>query len=85
MSRRLQVLVDEREWREIERAAKGSHQTVSAWVRQVLRESYSRRPTGQPKKKLAAIRAASQYAFPAPEIEQMNSEIAAGYAEGLPE
>jgi len=63
-------MMEERDLRQVEQMAKTSGKTVSAWVRDVLREAYSRRPTGQPKKKLEAIRAASQYAFPATDIEQ---------------
>jgi hypothetical protein len=37
MSKRLQVLLDEPEWREVQRAARASRVTVAEWVRQALR------------------------------------------------
>lgn len=39
MSKRLQVVLDEEEYAEIARAAEDSRLTVSAWVRQSLREA----------------------------------------------
>ena len=82
MSKRLQVLMDEREWRLVRQAARANQQTVSEWVRQALRSCYTQRATGSAKKKLEAIRLAAQHEFPAPDIEQMNAEIAKGYASG---
>ena len=37
MSKRLQVLLDEPEWREIQKAARAERKTVAEWVRQALR------------------------------------------------
>jgi uncharacterized protein with PIN domain len=79
MSKRLQVLVDERELREVKRVARAEKTTVSAWVRQAMRAALRRRPTGDAKRKLEVIRAAMEYDFPAPDVEQMNAEITRGY------
>lgn len=82
MSRRLQVLMSEREIRELKRAAKREGQTMSEWVRQRLKEALAGAPAGRKGTKLEVIRAATRHAFPAPDIDQMNEEIARGYATG---
>ena len=55
MSKRLQVLLDDTELRDIRRIAKSKRMTVAEWVRQVLRAARRGEPTGDPAKKLAAI------------------------------
>lgn len=79
MSKRLQVLMDEREWREVQRAAKRADQTTSEWVRQAIRAAFARQPVRSAGRKLTAVRATAGFDFPAPDIEQMNEEIARGY------
>jgi hypothetical protein len=81
MSRRLQVLLEEPEWREIQRAARADRSTVAEWVRKALRAARRARSTGDVDAKLGAIRAASEHAFPTAEIDQMNAEIERGYLE----
>ena len=79
MSKRLQVLVPEVEMSDIQRLAKNESLTVGEWVRRVLREARAGRPAIGPGAKLKAIRHAATYSFPAPDIEQMLSEIERGY------
>lgn len=79
MSKRLQVLFDEPEWREIQRAARAERTTVAEWVRQALRAARRTTSTGSVDAKLAAIRTAARHEFPASDIEQMNAEITRGY------
>jgi hypothetical protein len=55
--------------------------TVAEWVRQALRAARRRRAVGDPKKKIAAIRAAARHSFPTADIEQMLAEIERGYFE----
>jgi hypothetical protein len=81
MSKRLQVLVEEAELKEIQRAARAERLTVAEWVRQALRSARREVPSRDPERKLAAIRAAARYSFPAPEIEKMLQEIESGYLE----
>jgi hypothetical protein len=81
MSKRLQVVVDDKEMREIERAAKQQDMTVSEWVRKSLRMARLAVPGGDAKKKLAVVRAAVHHSFPVADIDQMLGEIAAGYGE----
>ncbi|MEP6651979.1 MAG: hypothetical protein ABJA82_01390 [Myxococcales bacterium] len=81
MSKRLQVVVDDLELSEIQRAARQSHMTSSEWVRQVLRKARRSEPTGDLKKKLAIVRRAAAHAFPTADIEQMIEEIERGQLE----
>jgi len=53
MSKRLQVLLDDKELREIQRIAKQQQMTVAEWVRQVLRTARRQIPSGEQGKKLA--------------------------------
>ena len=79
MSKRLQVLLEEPEFREIQRAARAGRMTVAEWVRQALRAARRRQPLSSGGRKLETIRAAARYAFPTADIEQMLSEIESGY------
>jgi hypothetical protein len=79
MSKRLQVLVPEAQYRELKSAARRDGTSVGAWVRRVLAEACRRQPRGDVERKLAALRRAMRYAAPAPDIGQMNAEIERGY------
>ena len=52
MSKRLQVILDDVEYRELQRSAKRARMTVSAWVRQSLRELRRREPIVDVEKKM---------------------------------
>ena len=82
MSKRLQVLFDEPEIREIRRAARAKRMTVAAWVRSALRDARCREPFGDAGEKLAAVRRAVRYQGPTADIGQMLSEIEKGYGSG---
>jgi hypothetical protein len=79
MSKRLQVVMDEREWKEIAAAAKRRGQTVSEWVRTTLRTARRSDGSGTAEKKLAAIRSAVRMNGPTADIDQMLDEIERGY------
>lgn len=79
MSKRLQVLLEESEMRELRRLARRSNTTVAEWVRTALRAARRRAPGRDADRKLAAVRAAAQHAFPTSDIEQMLAEIERGY------
>lgn len=81
MSKRLQVLLDEPELRTIQRLARREGMTTADWVRRALRSAQERETGSDPRPKLAAIRAASQHAFPTADIEDMLAEIARGRAD----
>lgn len=82
MSKRLQVLLKDPEYREIQRAARSRHMSVAEWVRQALDSARREEPVGSMGKKLEAIRRAVQYEFPVGDIEDMLDEIEAGYGTG---
>lgn len=79
MSKRLQVLLEEPEWREIQRAARARRLTVAEWVRQALRAARRKEPVGDLDRKLEAVRAGARHAFPSGPVEQMLDEIEQGY------
>lgn len=80
MSKRLQVILDEDEYRDIQRAAERSELTVSEWVRRSLARQRRSEPARHARHKLEAIRsAAARSVGPAVEIEQMLEEIERGY------
>ncbi len=79
MSKRLQVLLDEGELRDIQRIARRHRMTVAEWVRQALRAARRSEPRSDARKKLQAVRAASQHAFPTADIDEMLRQIERGY------
>ena len=84
MSKRLQVLLDDKELREIQRVAKQQQLTVAEWVRQALRSARQKIPTGDHHKKLAILRTATQHSFPTGDIDLMLQEIEQSYSSNLP-
>jgi len=82
VSKRLQVLLDESEWREIQRAARSTRVTVAEWVRQALRAARASAPVVDIGRKLDVIRAATRHAYPTGDIEDMLTEIERGYLAG---
>jgi hypothetical protein len=79
MSKRLQVLLPDREMADIERFANREGLTVGEWVRRVLREARASRPAIEPEAKIRSIRRAMKYSFPTADIDQMLGEIEEGY------
>lgn len=79
MSKRLQVLFDEAELRQIRTIADRHGMSVSEWVRQVVRGAQRREASGDPARKLQVIHAASRHAFPTADIEALLAEIERGY------
>jgi hypothetical protein len=79
MAKRLQVILQDPEYREVQRAARARQMSIAEWVRQALAHARRREPQGDVEKKLAAIRAAVKHEFPAGDIETMLAEIEQGY------
>ena len=77
MVKRLQVLLDEDEYQEIQGVARRQRMTVAEWVRQAMRTARGGHP-GTAEAKLRAIADASRHTFPTADIETMLGEIAAG-------
>lgn len=82
MSKRLQVLLEASELREVRQAARRRKVTVAEWVRQALRQARSGEPRGDPTRKLAVVRAGSRHRFPTADVDRMLSEIETGYTGG---
>jgi hypothetical protein len=82
MSKRLQVLLPDREFAEIRGLAERERLTVAAWVRRALDEAKRRQASGDPAKKVAAIRAAAGHDFPSGDIASMLAEIERGQCAG---
>jgi hypothetical protein len=80
MSKRLQVLLDEAELRDVQEAARRQGTPVSEWVRHALREARRREPRGDLDSKLSAVRTAARHRFPTADIDEMLAEIERGYA-----
>ena len=84
MSKRLQVLLDERELKALQRIARRKGTTTAEWVRQALRAAQLREVSGAPGANLEAVRAAAQYAFPTADIDEMLADISRGASAGAP-
>lgn len=83
MSKRLQVLLDEDEYTEIQRIAKENRMTVADWVRDALRMAKHAYPHARSEQKLRALERAVAYEFPTADIDQMVGEIEKGYGSGI--
>ena len=84
MAKRLQVILQDSEYREVQRAARLRHMSIAGWVRQALVQARRREPVGDVEKKLEAVRAAARYQFPTGDIETILAEIDRGYSDGQP-
>jgi len=82
MSKRLQVLLDEAEYRALQKVARAERITVAEWVRQALRSARRRLPTRDVDRKLAAIRAAIAHEIPTADMPQILADIERGYLGG---
>ena len=78
MVKRLQVILKDQEYREIQRVARSRHMPLAEWVRQALELARRREPSGSVAKKLEAIRAAARNSYPTADIDRMLGEIEAG-------
>lgn len=79
MAKRLQVILQDPEYREIQRMAKSRSMSLAEWVRQALDLARRREPLGDVGKKLDAIRSAARHEYPVSDIEGMLAEIEKGY------
>jgi hypothetical protein len=79
MAKRLQVILQDPEYRDIQRMARARHMSIAAWVRQALATARQAEPLKEAAKKLDAIRDAARHEFPSADIEDMLAEIERGY------
>ena len=80
MPKRLQVILEDPEYRQIQKAARSNRMSIAQWVRQALSIARSRESSSDSGKKLAVVRAAATHEFPTGDIDAMLAEIESGYA-----
>ena len=78
MTKRLQVLLEEKEFREIRDTARRNGTSVADWVRQALRAARAKESRSA-SEKLAALDRATRHSFPTADINHMLDEIERGY------
>jgi hypothetical protein len=83
MAKRLQVILQDPEYREIQRVARSRHMSLAEWVRQALNAARRQEPAGSISKRLESIRISAQHEFPAGDVASMLAEIEAGYGTGM--
>jgi Asp-tRNA(Asn)/Glu-tRNA(Gln) amidotransferase A subunit family amidase len=79
MAKRLQVILQDPDYREIQQMARSRHMTIAEWVRQALERARRHEPMGNISKKLQIVRDAARLNFPTADIDQMLAEIELGY------
>ena len=79
MAKRLQVLLKDPDYREIQRVARSRHMSVAEWVRQALESARRQEPVGSVGKKLDSIQIAVRHEYPSGEVEDILAEIESGY------
>ncbi|HET6343103.1 MAG TPA: ribbon-helix-helix protein, CopG family [Gemmatimonadota bacterium] len=84
MSKRLQVILDDEEYEEIQRVARRHRMNVSEWVRDALRRARRAEPAVEAGRKLEAVQAAVRHEFPTADIDQMLREIERGHLDDTP-
>jgi hypothetical protein len=80
MSTRLQVVLDEEELAQIRRMAEAQRQSVSDWVRQVLRAARREYPSVESGRKVQVVREAATHRYPSGDMVDLLREIESGYA-----
>ena len=83
MAKRLQVILQDPEYREIQKMARSRRMSLAEWVRQALDLARRREPSGGAGKKLEIIRAAARHDYPTGDIASILAEIEKGYGTGL--
>lgn len=79
MSKRLQVILQDSEYRDIKRAARSKQLSIAEWVRQAIEGARRRESASAAAKKLEVIRAAVRHEFPFGDMDAMLTEIDRGH------
>ena len=79
MAKRLQVILKDQEYRDLQKAARARHVSIAQWVREALDAARRRKPAQSAKAKLESVRAAATFAFPTGDIDRVLAEIEMGY------
>jgi hypothetical protein len=82
VAKRLQVILQDPDYREIQKMARSRRMSLAEWVRQALDLARRREPLGSAGKKLEVVRAAAQHDYPTADIDTMLAEIEMGYGTG---
>lgn len=82
MTKRLQVILKDPDYRDIQRKARSRNMSIAEWVRQALDVARRREPDGGVERKLAAVRAAVRHSYPSGDVDRMLQEIEQGYQGG---
>lgn len=82
MAKRLQVILNDPQYRDIKRIARSRQMSIAEWVRQALDLARRQEPLGGIGKKLEVIRAAAQHDYPVADIDVILAEIEKGYGSG---
>lgn len=78
MTKRLQLLFDDEEYRALQKSAREDRMTVAEWVSQALREVRARRRQAADAK-LEAVAKACSHELPTADMQSMLKEIEEGY------
>ena len=78
MAKRLQVILQDPDYRDIQRIAKARRMSIAEWVRQALAAARRYEPLGDAGKKLDVIRDAARQEFPTSDIDEMLAQIERG-------
>jgi hypothetical protein len=76
------VILQDLDYREIQRMARSRHLSIAEWVRQALDLARRREPGSDTGKKLDVIRAAVRHAYPTGDFDSLLREIESGYGSG---
>ena len=79
MAKRLQVILQDPEYREIQRVARSRRMTIAEWVRQTRFQARRNEPLAEVEEKPASVR----HEFPAGDIEDILAEIERGCGKPL--
>jgi hypothetical protein len=82
VAKRLQVIIQDPEYRDIQRAARLRRMSIAEWVRQALVQARRSEPNREVSSRLDVIRAAVRMEFPTADIDRMLEEIEQGYGPG---
>jgi len=78
MAKRIQVILQDIEYREIQSMARSRRMSLAEWVRQALDLARRRESLGDVGKKLEVIRTAARHNYPVSDIGDMLAEIEKG-------
>jgi hypothetical protein len=83
MSKRLQVLLSDKEYARVQRLAKRHNQTLGGFVRELLRSVAIERSADDASEKLKVIEKAAKYSFPIADLDVLLAEIESAYGESF--